>query len=362
MKIFKLLCNPHFWYIMLIFLACSVLHYPEQLPFLGSMNITSFLGLERHAIERILFIIPIIYTAFIFGIKGGIVSLVIAFALMLPRVLFVSQYPRDALFEMCLSIAIGSFFCWWIDSRKKEVGKREQIIKKLEVSRKEQRKLQENLMLYTDQISKAHEEERKRIARELHDDTIQTMFTISHRLDSFINKNKSLPKTSTQPLMQLQKEIDDSLLRIRRFIQYLRPPTLEYLGLIPAIRELVNRTKEESDIEIVLKTNEILNSYLSNEQELLIYRIVQEALRNVIKHSKATNTLIKIKSDEHKIRVIIKDNGTGFDTKKSDKLLETGKLGLMGMKERAHLAGGTLKIDSKLNNGTTIHLVITLKK
>jgi len=224
----------------------------------------------------------------------------------------------------------------------------------------DERRLQENLRLYADQINNAYEEERKRIARELHDDTIQTFVAISRRLDNYISQNMKNKKESLKPLEMIHKNIDESLVRIRRFVQDLRPPTLEYLGLFPALRELANQIQDQSGIEINLKTKE-LRSNFTPEKELLIYRIVQEAIRNIWKHSDAVKADIIIKSDKKRTIVKISDNGIGFEIKKGSKFLEMGKLGLMGMKERAHLLGGMLDILSKPNKGTIITLILNIQ-
>jgi len=141
----------------------------------------------------------------------------------------------------------------------------------------DERKLQENLRLYADQISKAHEEERERIARELHDDTIQTMVAVSRRLDSLAFEDSTALKEMPRSLARLRRDIDEALIRTRRFIQDLRPPTLEYLGLIPTLRELATQVQEQSGIEVNLRV-EGLEHRFTSEEELLIYRIAQEAL------------------------------------------------------------------------------------
>ncbi|HEX30049.1 TPA: PAS domain-containing sensor histidine kinase, partial [Candidatus Poribacteria bacterium] len=221
----------------------------------------------------------------------------------------------------------------------------------------DEKRLRENLRLYANQISKAHEEERKRIARELHDDTIQIMVAISRRLDNLISEHSNMPEEMLKPLERVQRDIDESLIRIRRFVQDLRPPTLEYLGLLPALKELARQVQDQSDIEVGL---EVKGSewHFSPEEELLIYRVVQEAMRNVWKHSEATKAEIRIEFGDEKATVTVSDNGKGFEIKGDSEFLEAGKLGLMGMRERAHLLGGSLKIISQPNAGTEVILTI----
>ncbi len=650
----KLLGNPHFWGILIVFSVCVILHYPQQMPFLGEMGLSSLLGLSRHAVETVLFLAPIIYAGFIFGLRGGIVSLVAASAAMLPRVFFISHYPADALFETLTVLAVGVMVNWWLASQRRESGRREQALLSLETARHqleshiqvikesgkrlsalhsictrinqslileevldaaadkireaididavlifflneetgrlelkahrgipgefasqvaelgigegfngsvarigepsflledsalqsrlspevikcegiksqfiaplkskdtvigalyaatrtlrqftpeerelltlvglelgvaaqkayfcqelkrvgsrfqevfekahdaiwiqdfqgkiiaanqassrltgyemgeligcdvsefltpqalklagevrqnllfgkeikqpyeqrivrkdgteaiillttsllgdqgmpsafqhiardvtEERKLQEDLRLYANQISKAHEEERKRIARELHDDTVQAMVAASRRLDS-LTSGEEISENLRKPLEVLQRDIDESLMRTRRLMEDLRPPTLEYLGLLPALRELIAQLQEQCSIKVNLRTRGT-DRHFSPENELLTYRIVQEALRNIWRHSEATKAEVIIEVGEERTTVTISDDGKGFDAEESQGFLETGKLGLAGMKERSRLLGGTLTIHSKLDSGTKVTLDIPNK-
>ena len=348
-----IILNPHFWILLIIFLVLIILHYPQALLIPIKIEINSFFGLERHAIERILFLVPISYAAFVFGLKGGILCLAASLILMIPRVFFISVYIKDSLFETILTIGTGILINWWMESRRREIGLREQTLLKL-------RAMQEDLRLYADQINSAYEEERKRIARDLHDDTIQTLIAISRRLDNFISENASKEKDLLKPLEKINISIDGALIRIRRFVQDLRPPTLEYLGLYSALRELVTHIQEQSNIKIQLKAEE-LKFNLTPEKELLIYRIIQEGIRNVWKHSKATEAEVIITSNEKQTSVEIHDNGKGFDLNNNVKFLEMGKLGLMGIRERAHLLGGSLDIISKPDKGTVIKILLDQK-
>jgi len=338
---FKLIFNPHLWVILILSSICTVLHYPQEIPFINDFEFTSFLGFNRHAIERIFFLVPITYSVFIFGIKGGIINLIIALIIMLPRALFISHYPKDALFETSLVVFIGFLINWLFEYRRREI-----------INRK---KLQTNLRLYSNQISGAYENERKRISRELHDDTIQTMIATSRNIENLISKNITIPQKERKSLEKIKKNIEESLIRLRRFVQNLRPPTLDHLGLLPALRELANKTQEFSGIKITLNSK-LVKCKLAPEKELLIYRIVQEAICNVTKHSAAKEAKINITSDEKKIIIEINDNGQGFITNNNSDFLEKGKLGLMGMQERANLLGGSLYISSKLGIGTNVTL------
>jgi len=223
-----------------------------------------------------------------------------------------------------------------------------------------ERQLQEDLRLYIDQITGAHEEERNRIARELHDETAQSLIAMTNSLDKLVSKGNKIPKEVKKSIRQLQKDIDNVLVGIRRFIQDLRPPSLEYLGLIPALRELVFQIKMEQSLAVDLSV-EGTPADFTKKEELLIYRIVQEALNNVWKHSKATKVDVVIQFRDWETTVTVSDNGSGFEQQEGLGLARSGKLGLVGMQERARLLEGTLTISSRLGKGTTVVLNIPNK-
>lgn len=333
----------HIYIIVIIFLLCTYIHYPEFSPLFLKMEVLSNLGLERHALIRILFLIPIIYSIFVYGLVGGFISLFISLILMIPRIYFISPHPKDAVFETISILIIGFLINIWIDSRSKTITK--------------ERELQENLRLYTRQLNSAHEDERKSIARDLHDDVIQNMISAGRNLDNLLSSDIPVGHRLINKLDLVQKDIERSVSSIRNFIQYLRPPILEFLGLIPALRELFRQVEKESDISITFLHDDISNN-LNEEKIVLIYRILQEILRNIQKHSCASEVNIILKSEEKNIGITVYDNGIGFENIHDKDLLKSGKSGIVGMRERALLLGGTLEISSAIKNGTIIRLVI----
>ncbi len=117
----------------------------------------------------------------------------------------------------------------------------------------EERRMQNNLRYYLNQITRAQEEERKRIARELHDDTAQALFAISRQMDNFIRDNVGLSQQQRTVLQDIRQRIGVTLQGIRRFSQDLRPSIIDDLGLLPAVQWLVKQKSEDSGIEIELK-------------------------------------------------------------------------------------------------------------
>ena len=216
--------------------------------------------------------------------------------------------------------------------------------------------LQENLRLYARQITRAQEEERKRIARELHDDPIQAMVVLSRRIDDLATSD-ALDSQSEARLENIREEVDEILGKIRRFTQDLRPPTIDYLGLLPALRELVSQWESQSGIQCTLRMTGTERHFIA-EDELLIYRLVQEALSNAWRHSGAKKARVTVKFAEDKTIVEISDNGKGFEMEEGLKFVQSGKIGLAGMEERADLLGGTVNINSSPGKGTKIVLEV----
>jgi PAS domain S-box-containing protein len=130
----KILSNPHFWAVVVIFAIVIVLHYPQQILSTSSPSLFSFLGLSRHALERILLLVPVSYAAFVFGTTAGFVSLAVASVIMLPRVFLISGYFPDALLETIAVILLGVLINLWLDRSRKEKERRQQMLSKLETA------------------------------------------------------------------------------------------------------------------------------------------------------------------------------------------------------------------------------------
>jgi PAS domain S-box-containing protein len=224
----------------------------------------------------------------------------------------------------------------------------------------EGRLMQERLRYYLGQITKVQEEERKRIARELHDDTTQALYALSRHVDNFARHDRNLTPEATSFLGELRQQLDDTLDGIRRFIQELRPPMLDDLGFLAALRWQLGDLEKQSGIETVLDVVGDERRF-SADVELVIFRIVQEALRNVEKHAQATRVEVRIEFGEGKTEVSISDNGRGFEV--GDDLAElprAGKLGLAGMAERVRLLDGTMKIESQPGKGTRVMVEVPI--
>ncbi|MBN1862637.1 MAG: PAS domain S-box protein [Dehalococcoidales bacterium] len=218
----------------------------------------------------------------------------------------------------------------------------------------EQKRMQENLRFYLQEITRAQEEERRRIARELHDSTLQTLIALLHQLENLLGDKAALPVREAKALWGFYEAIRDVVREVRRFSRDLRPSILDDLGLLPALEWLTGELTKEYGVETSLKVTGSEFRF-SPEAELVLFRIVQEALRNIAKHAQANRAEVKVEFDKHRVRTTISDDGVGFELPESlGDLVQTGKLGLAGMQERMQLLGGSLKLKPKVGKGTTI--------
>jgi two-component system sensor histidine kinase DegS len=215
-------------------------------------------------------------------------------------------------------------------------------------------KMQENLRFYLQQVTKAQEEERKRISHELHDETIQALVVLSRRLDNLASDKKELPEEHRRNLEEIWQQTNDVIREIRRLSQDLRPAALDRLGLVPALEWLASEVTGYSRINTDVSVLGNVRRF-SGEVELVLFRITQEALRNVWRHSGASTAKIKVELEEDKVRITISDNGKGFRIpERMVDYARDGKLGLAGMQERDQLIGGTLEVSSRQGKGTNV--------
>jgi signal transduction histidine kinase len=218
----------------------------------------------------------------------------------------------------------------------------------------EQKMMNENLRFYLQQATRAQEEERKRISHELHDDTIQALVVLSRQLDALASGGKGLSEEAQRRLAELWTQTDSILQGVRRLSQDLRPAAIDRLGLLPAVQWLASEGTKYSGI--ATKVNILGTEHrLPEEVAIALFRITQEALRNVWRHSGATSAEITMEFSDKRTKITVSDNGKGFKLAgKIGDLAKQGKLGLAGMQERVQLVGGVISVQSEMGKGTTI--------
>jgi PAS domain S-box-containing protein len=223
-------------------------------------------------------------------------------------------------------------------------------------------KREEQLSGYAATVIAAQEEERKRIARDLHDDTAQALIALSRRIDMVRDELLESPEAAARKLDDLKELTDQTLGSVRRFSRDLRPSVLDDLGLVPALEWLVFETASRHEIATQLKAHGDQRR-LPPEVELACFRIAQEALNNTVKHSGATAASIDLQFTPNWLRLSISDNGKGFESPPAiAELTGRGRMGVMGMHERASLLGGSLSLRTSPGEGARIAVSIPLNE
>lgn len=225
----------------------------------------------------------------------------------------------------------------------------------------EEKKLQENIRFYSQLCIRTQERERERVALELHDDVAQPLLLLGQRLDMITAKPRTrLPKPFKEQLEELHILTNDALGRLRRCAQDLRPRILDDLGLIAALEWMADDLMKNEGIDARVEVVGVERS-LTNEVQLLLFRISQEALSNIRRHAEASTVWIIMEFGHDKVILTVKDNGKGFKLpERIEELASIGKLGLAGMQERALLIGGRLGLQSELGKGTTITVEVPI--
>jgi signal transduction histidine kinase len=204
----------------------------------------------------------------------------------------------------------------------------------------------------------AQEAERQRIARDLHDETGQSLTAIGMGLRGLSGKLSPRNKEAFGTIHKLEALTADSLKELQRLISDLRPSHLDDLGLSAALRWYAGRIQEHSTISVRV---EIAGEEcdLDEATKIAIFRIIQESLNNIIKHAHATNANIYLRFEEKNVRINVRDNGVGFDLDLEKRQhASRPSLGLAGMQERAVLLGGTVSVQSRPGYGTEVEALI----
>ena len=200
-------------------------------------------------------------------------------------------------------------------------------------------------------LVRAQEEERRRIARDIHDDSIQSIFAVGVRLHTL--RSALRDPAQIEQVDRLQHAVQQTSDRLRHLLFELRPAALDEGGLSAALREYVDVMKTESGIEVQLEI--ALEPNPASETEVIAYRIAQEALTNVRKHARAHRVACAVSTDDGGILTRVTDDGVGFTARNGS---APGHLGLVAMRERAEMAGGWLRVTSSAGNGTTVEFWI----
>ena len=251
-----------------------------------------------------------------------------------------------------------------VEELKQEVVQRTAMEESLRISQqtsskllKKSRELQEELRLLSRQLLSAQEEERKKISRELHDVIAQTLTGINVRLAALKTDSTVSSKELQSKITSTQRLVEKSVDIVHRFARELRPSVLDDLGLLPALQSYMTGYMKDTGIRVTLKAFAGIELVNGNTRTVL-YRIAQEALTNVARHAQASQAELSIQNPAGGICMEITDNGCGFAVEGKGSAKKNNRLGLLGMRERVEMIGGTFCVESAPGKGTTIRVEI----
>jgi len=340
-----LLHNPHFWVIILTTVALAVLYYAwpwrDFAPWLSNLALLEL----RYDMVGSLFMIPLTYAILTFWWRGALIIWSLSFLAILMRMVQLSDdfgfWLRNiSLLLLILSlILIASLVLKWRHNERKTTAERE-----LE------------RQVYMSQVFKCQEDERQQIAQEIHDGSIQTLLAVANRAQTLVNSDHD---NKVRQVRQNAKWVRDTILNVsedlRRLSLHLRPSVLDNMGLASALIWHVDHFNECNDTRAEISISDAERE-LPPEIATAVFRIVQEALSNVGRHSKATVAAITLKFLPQSIELKVEDNGVGFSLPAIGSLTSRGKFGLIGMEQRVKSLNGNFRIHSQPDKGTLLEI------
>ena len=215
------------------------------------------------------------------------------------------------------------------------------------------------------QIIKAQEDERLRVSREIHDGPAQEMANLIYQASICERLVDTRPEEAKAGLQELRRQIRTCLADVRQIIFDMRPMSLDDLGLVPALRQLVSKLEERK----ILKTDFQVNGKeraLEKHVEVTLFRIIQEGLNNIHRHAGVSEGRLRLLFSSNDLSILISDEGRGFDMAETEEMRKSGTgnghFGILGMEERAKLIGASLNVISNPGEGTKIHVKLPYPK
>jgi len=333
-----------FWIVQLMVVGVTAFHFVVEMTALGSRFNDAFNHL--HPLPPLLYAVPIVYASLRFGREGGILTGVVAAGLTLIDVAAAHRAVAEGavqLSQIATLVVVGIVLSSRVEHEAAERRRAEEMAARL--------------ALVNQQITRAQEAERTRIARELHDETVQALVVLGHQLDG-VAATRGLARPVRKALGEIRATADATLAGVRQFSRDLRPSILDHLGLVAALGWLAEDLGERAGLDTHLDV-EGSQRRLQPETELALFRIAQESLHNVEKHASARQAIVTLAFNSEDVILAVSDDGDGFDSSpSSDSFIRSGKMGITGMFERAQLVGGRLAIHSAPGRGTRVTVTV----
>jgi len=281
-------------------------------------------------------------------------SFVLTTAMILISIRRITE-PIAALVRSTTRVARGDFSSRVQESSIKEIG---ELGRSFNFMMDQISRYRAGMRRYVAAITHSQEDERKRISRDLHDDTVQALVAVGLQIDlcrAKLADNEDI----TEELKQVRHMVTETVKDVRQFSRDLRPLALEDLGLVAALQYLVNELSEKAEqVETVLEVSGDAGD-LPSELEVAIYRIVQETLQNVRKHAEATRVVVSIVFLQHTVEIRVQDNGRGFAVPDTlSEFTRDGSFGVMGIEERVRLFEGDFNVVSQSGQGTRVSVIL----
>jgi two-component system, NarL family, sensor histidine kinase DegS len=351
--------NPHLWIIiaLVLFLVLMYSFWPWRIWLFqgfwrGLSWLTFFQGLAVfEGVNRIIgsfFLIPSIYATIVFQLRG---SLIVSIVALTTTISIMLDYWKNLdswlanisilLLPVLLVLAINIEF--QLRNRDKKYLTELEKVRRLQISK----------------VIEGQEKERQHIAREIHDESIQTLLATASHAEKMKTMNDIDQMKSKAEW--IEKTLRTTVTDLRRLIIDLRPAVLDDLGLVAAIHWLGDHSglSQELNLKIITAGEE---TKLPPETELIVFRVIQEALNNIRTHAKAQNVVVSLKFSPEWLKLSIQDDGQGFtQPQRLSKLAPQGKMGLIGIQERVQSLNGKFIINSNRKNGTLIQIDIPVQ-
>jgi signal transduction histidine kinase len=309
-------------------------------------------GMKKYAID-------VWIAAGAFALYGGIGQLFASPSVLFPSVYLNSEvflrwigFPIQG-FRALMAIIAAIFIIRSLRAFDEENRRRIQALS--EAQRAEQNRLQALRAELLHRTVQAQEQERQRIARELHDETGQTLTALGLGLNGIAQTIPNNPQRAIQQSKHLQELAANGLTDLQRMVSGLHPPQLDELGLLPALRWYAQEVNVYYHLPVTV-TSSVPEEGISAEARLTIFRIAQEAVTNAIRHAGADKVMIDLEEHDSEICLRVEDDGQGFDVDAVMGGDELNFLGLLGMIERATLIGGDCQIQSRRGKGTVVEV------
>lgn len=348
----KVAKNPHFWVVMVLsgwlLFVYQAWPWPER-RFTGSFwHPFSWLSVLEPLVVNVemdyhlfgvLFLIPIIYGSLTLSWPGGVFAWLLALIWVLPTLLSWGNSAHwislALLLLPVLLVAAITGERRWHEREKRYYAEREH-----------------ERQAYIAKLVETQETERRRIAQELHDETLQTLMVIANKSDSL--SLTATDESQAEGNQWIKQEVLHTMDDLRRISMNLRPSILDNFGLVSGLRWLVNNSNRQNgcqlDISVIGKERK-----MSSLSEVTVFRVVQEAINNIQRHSQATDGSVILEFDENSLSLKITDNGVGFQPpERLGSLVGESKLGILGMEQRILSIGGTMRLESGPGEGTKI--------